>query len=319
MKKILVSAIRYSQLCPQAKQLFERNGFKLIENKTDIPIYSSDQLKELIPDIDGAIAGMDIWNEEIFKLAKKLKVIAKFGVGVDTIDLVKAKEYGIKVINARGQNSNAVAEMAIAFMLCGLRKIANLDRSIRQGKWERNIGNEISRKTIGLIGFGGISQLIAEKLLNFHVKIVACDKYPNHDIASKLKVDILSFDEVLSCSDIVSLHIPGTSDNIHSINTKQIEKMKDGAYLINTARGCLIKETALYSALKNGKLSGAALDVFEKEPIESGNPLLELENVICTPHAGAETYEAYDAVSMSTAQGIIDVLNGKTPSNLMNP
>ncbi len=314
-----MSAIRYAQLCPEAKKLLEANGCELIENKKDVPIYSFDELKEVMPDIDGVIAGMDIWNEEVFKFSPKLKVIAKFGVGVDTIDLNAAKSHGIKVINAKGQNSNAVAELAIGFMLNAMRRISIMDRLIRNGEWGRIIGDEISRKTVGLIGFGGIAQLIAEKLLSFNARVVAYDAFPNEVAAKNLNVELLPLDEVLGLSDVVSLHIPGTSENVHFMNAARLSTMKNGAYLINTARGCLIDEKALYDALAEKRLSGAALDVFEKEPVLKDNPLLTLGNVICTPHMGAETYEAYHDVSMSTAAGILDVLNGRCPNNLMNP
>ena len=319
MIKILITATHYSELCPKAKEFLQQHGYQLIENKTELPYFTLEELTELIPDVDGAIVGLDIWNEQVFKVAKKLKVIAKFGVGVDTIDIIKAKEYGIKVINAKGRNSNAVAELAVFHMLGAFRNITSLNKSIRRGFWERATGHEIAGMNIGLIGFGLIAQNVARKLSCFDVNILANDKYPNYGMAKELNVKMVSFEEVLSNSDIISLHVPGSKENYHIIREEQFNMMKDGAYLINTARGNLVDEEALYKALSTNKLSGAAIDVYEEEPTTSENRLFELDNIICTPHIAAETYEAYTAVSMVTAQGVIDVLEGRIPENWLNP
>lgn len=183
MKKVLVTATHYSELCAEAKKMFEDRGYEVIENKTESPVLTFSELEEVVPDIDGAIVGLDIWDEAVFKIAKKLKVVAKFGVGVDTIDLVKAKEYGIKVINAKGKNSNAVAEEAVAFILGIMRNIPSLNGSIRKGLWERFVGCELAGKNVGLLGFGAIAQSVAKKLKGFDINILAYDKYPDLDKA----------------------------------------------------------------------------------------------------------------------------------------
>lgn len=319
MGKILITASHYEELCQEAKRLLESHGHELIINKSGMPYYTYEQIAEVIGDVDGAIIGLDEWTEDVYKIAPKLKVIAKFGVGVDNIDRVKAKEYGIKVINAPGQNSNAVAELTVGFMIGVLRNMIPLHKKMENGEWVRHVGYEMKGKTIGLLGFGAIARLVAEKLMNFDVNVTAFDLYPNEELAAKYKVKMVSREDVITKSDIVSIHIPSTKDTYHLFNDQTLETMKDGAYLINCARGAVVDTDALCRALKSGKIAGAALDAFEAEPLSKDEEILACGNVICTPHTGAETYEAYTNVSMCTAQGVIDVLEGKEPEFYTNP
>jgi D-3-phosphoglycerate dehydrogenase / 2-oxoglutarate reductase len=316
-KKVLVTATKYSELCAQAKQLLESNGCVVIENKLDRPFFTFEELEQIIPDVDAAIIGLDTWDEAIFKIAPKLKVVSKFGVGIDNIDVVKANEYGIKVTNAPAANSNAVAELAVCLMLNALRSIPQQHQKIKEGQWDRLVGREICGRNVGLVGFGNIAQLVAGKLQGFEVNLYACDKYPNMLKAQQLGVKMVSFEELLQNCDIVSLHVPSLKETYHMMGHKHFALMKDGAYFINTARGVLVDETALYEALQSGKLTGAAIDVFEQEPISSENPLLRLNNLIMTPHTAAETYEVYQKVSLITARATLDVLAGRTPEHLI--
>ncbi|HOJ11893.1 MAG TPA: phosphoglycerate dehydrogenase [Clostridiales bacterium] len=316
MCKILVTATNYSTQCKKAKELLEHNGHEVIENMFGRPL-TFDEIKNVICDVDGVIAGVDAWDENIFVLAPKLKIISRFGIGVDNIDIVKAKEYGITVTNARG-STNAVAELTIGLMLSVLRDIPNLDSSTRKGYWERFVGRELSGKKVGLVGFGHIAQSVAQKLRSFNVEICAHDKYPDAKKAADLGVSLVSFENILEECDIVSLHIPSLKETYHIMGEKEFQMMKEGAVFINTARGALVDEKALYAALKSGKIAAAGLDVYEKEPVDINNPLLKLENVIATPHTAAETYETIDKVSMITAKAIIDYFNGKEPENVLN-
>jgi len=319
MNKILITVTNFSERCYEAKKLLEKQGYQLILNKSDRPFLTFDQLKDIISNVDGVIAGLDDWNESIYKIAKKLKVIARFGVGVDNIDLVKAKEYGIKVTNAKGKNANSVAELAICFMLGVLRNVPNLNISVKSGLWERFIGHDLNGKNIGLVGFGAISQSVAKKLAGFGVNIFAYDKYPNLDIAKELNVKMVSFEKILKNCDIVSLHVPSFKETYHMMGKEQFDMMKYEAYFINTARGALVDEEALYDALKTKKLSAAAIDVYENEPTTLDNPLFKLDNLICTPHTAGETYETYNALGNVTAKAVIDVIEGMVPENLLNP
>jgi D-3-phosphoglycerate dehydrogenase len=316
-KKILVTATNYSAYCAEAKKMLESHGFQVIENQQGRPLQFT-ELAKIIPDVDGVIAGVDDWNEAVFKIAPKLKVIARFGVGVDNIDLDKAKKYGIKVTNAKGRNSISVAELTVGLMLGILKNILYLDKSLRNGNWDRLMGRDLAGKSIGLLGFGAIAQQVAARLQNFEVNLSAFDKYPNVTRARELGVRLVEMEEILKSSDIVSLHLPNLKETYHIMDKEQFSMMKQGAYFINTARGALVEEGALYEALKMHKLTAAALDVYEEEPAQATNPLFRLNNVICTPHTATETYETYTAVSLFTAQAVIDVFNGKTPENLIN-
>lgn len=316
--KILVTASHYEELCREAKELFESKGYELIINKKELPYYTLEELKNVMGDVDGVVLGLDDWNEDVFKFSPKLKVLAKFGVGTDNIDLVKAKEYGIKVINAKGKNANAVAELTIGFILDALRRISWQNQKLKDGSWQRYVGKELSGKTVGLLGFGDIARRVAKKLSGFDVKILAYDMFPNEKWAKELGVEMVSMEDVLQTSDIVSIHIPGTPDNHHIMNKMTFGMMKKGAYFINTARGILMDTNALCDAIESGHLSGAATDVYEKEPLEKDDRILSNPAIITTPHAGAETYEVYRAVSLNTAEGIIDVLEGREPQNWVN-
>lgn len=316
-KKVLVTATNYSKLCANSKALLEREGFEIIENTYGRPL-TFEELEERVGDVCGVVAGVDTWNEDVFKLAPNLKVIARFGIGVDNIDLDAAKKHGIKVMNARAINSDSVAECTVGFILSVLRNINNLDKSTREGKWERYVGNTIRGKKIGLVGFGAIAQYTAKLLSAFETDIYAYDIYPNYEAAKKLGVTITDLETIIKQSDIITLHVPCTPETTNLFSDKEFEMMKDTAIIVNVARGPVIDQKALYTALKEKKIAGAGLDVFEVEPTTKDNPLFELDNIVVLPHSAAETYETYDAVGMATAQAIIDVMNGKDPMNWLN-
>ncbi len=315
--KVLLTCTGFFKACPEAVKLLQDNDCELIDNPRGRAYLTFEELSEVIGDVDAVIVGLDQWNEAVYRQAKKLKVMARFGVGVDNIDLVKAKEYGILVANSR-DNANAVAELTVAFYLNCLRNIPSLNNKLREGIWERFIGREFAGKRVGLVGFGNIPQLVARKLSGFDVEIIAFDKFPNQQAADALNVRLTTLDEVLSTSDIVSMHLPSLPDTRHTMNKAAFARMKPGSYFVNTGRGPLVDEAALYEALSGGHLTAAASDVFEQEPSGRDNPLLTLPNFICTPHQGAETYETMAKVGLTDAQAIIAVLKGERPLNLLN-
>jgi len=318
MGKILVSASHFDTLCKEAWELFEKNGHEVIfDSKRSFPAYSYEELKDIIGDIDAAIIGMDQYNEAVFEIAPKLKAVAKFGVGVDNIDLKAAARHGVKVLNAPGQNSNAVAELTVCFILDMLRKVIPTHKELEQGNWPRWMGSELIGKTVGLVGFGAIARLVAKKLSSFDVKVKAYDLYMNQKLADELGVEVCTLDEVITGSDVVSLHIPVSDDTYHMFDTNMFSRMKQGSYLVNAARGGLVDLDALTQALREGKLAGAALDAFEVEPLPAGAEIFKY-NVICTPHIGAESYEAYRNVSLCVSRDIVAVLAGETPVHWVN-
>ena len=318
MGKILVSASHFDTLCKDAWGLLEKNGHEVIYDKTrSFPAYSFEELKDIIGDIDAAIIGMDKYTEEVFEIAPKLKAVAKFGVGVDNIDLVAAKKHGVKALNAPGQNSNAVAELTVCYILDMLRKVIPIHEELKEGNWPRWIGSELRGKTVGLVGFGAIARLVAKKLQGFDVQIKAYDLYMNQKLADELGVKACSLDEIIETSDVVSLHIPVSDDTYHMFNTEMFMRMKKGSYLVNAARGGLVDLDDLTKALREGQLAGAALDAFEMEPLPKGMEIFNY-NVVCTPHIGAESFEAYRDVSLCVSKDIIRVLAGEEPEHCVN-
>ena len=215
--KVLVTATNYSKYCQAGKKILENAGCEIIENPHGRP-YTFDELKEIVEDIDGVVVGVDDWNEDVFKLAPKLKGMARFGVGVDNIDLNAAKEHGIIVCNSPGINSSAVAEQAVALMLSLIRNIPEMNRAVRKGEWPRPMFHELKSRTIGFLGFGAIARNVAQRLAGFGPKMIAYDKYPNQEAADKLGVRLVSQEEVLKESDIISIHLPATDETKHLIN-----------------------------------------------------------------------------------------------------
>ena len=312
--KILVTATNYSKYCQAGKKMLEEKNYEIIENPHGRP-YTYNELKDIVCDIDGVIAGVDTWDESIFKEAGKLKVIARFGVGVDNIDLKATEKHGIVVCNAPGINSSAVAEHTVAIILSLLRRIPDLNEKVRKGEWIRPMFHELKTQTIGFLGFGAVAKNAAVRLKNFGPAMLAYDKYPDHKTAEELGVKMVSLEDIFSQSDIISIHLPSTPETEQLIDQKTIQKMKQGVYLINTARGNIVKEKDAAEAMKSGKIAGFATDVFEQEPIDINGPLFRFDNYIATPHVAAETYENCETTSEVTAKEIIDVLEKRAPDN----
>lgn len=318
MGKVLVTSSHWETLCQQAAKMLRDAGHEIVVYKGELPYMSFEEIAEVIGDIDGAIIGLDDWTEEVYKIAPKLKVIAKFGVGTDNIDKINAKKYGIKVINAPGINSNAVAELTIGMIIDMLRGVTMQHLSMTRDVWPRHLGSELRGKTVGLLGFGAIAKLVAKKLQCFDVTVIASDLYPDPEAAKAYGVQIVSSEEVITRSDIVSIHIPSTPETYHMFNDETFGKMKAGAYLVNAARGAIVDTNALIRALESGHLAGAALDAFENEPLHQDDPLLTCGRTVCTSHTGAETREVYQNVSVCVAQGVIDVLSRQEPRFWVN-
>lgn len=312
--KVLVTATNYSKYCQAGKKILENAGCEIIENPHGRP-YTFDELKEIVEDIDGVVVGVDDWNEDVFKLAPKLKGMARFGVGVDNIDLNSAKEHGIIVCNSPGINSSAVAEQAVALLLSLIRNIPEMNSAVRKGEWPRPMFHELKSRTIGFLGFGAIARNVAQRLAGFGPEMIAYDKYPNQEAADKLGVRLVSQEEVLKESDIISIHLPATDETKHLINKETIQQMKDGVYIVNTARGSIVNEADMAEALESGKAAGFGADVFEHEPIDLSGPLFKYDNYIATPHVSAETYENCEMTSVVTAKALLAVFEGREPEN----
>ncbi len=223
--------------------------------------------------------------------------------------MAAARQKGIAVLNLPGGNAEAVAELACGMMFGLARRINEADRNMRAGHWKRHIGDEIAGKTLGLIGLGSIGKAFALKGRALGMKILAFNRSKDADFASRNGIEYTDLDTLLRTSDFVSLHIPMSKEAYHIIDAQALSKMKDGAYIINTSRGGLIDESALYEAIKSGHIAGAALDVFEKEPMAKDSPLLALDNCIFTPHMGAQSKESMLRNNIAAVRKVLDVLD----------
>lgn len=285
-------------------------GFELICNDTGRKL-DRDEQKAMIADAYAIIAGTEPYDADMLSACKELKVMMRFGVGTDNFDLNIMREMGVQV--GVIANHNAVAEFALTLMLSTLKNIPLYDTAVRRAGWNRYTMRELSGKTVGLMGFGRIGRRLAELLSGFRANVIAYDPYMNDEAARQLNVQPVSFGALLEQADIVSLHLPMSAATRHTINAETISKMKDGAILINTARGGLVDEKALVAALESGKLSGAGLDVYETEPVAPGNPLFDIQNTVLAPHVSALTIETNFEAGMTCARSILQVAEGGKP------
>lgn len=288
-----------------------------VEQKTGL---SEQQLIEIIGNYEALVvrSGTRV-TAPVIKAGKKLKVIGRAGVGVDNIDVQKATESGVMVINAPEGNTISTAEHAIAMLTSLARNIPQAHHSLKTGRWERSgfMGVELNHKVLGVIGLGRIGGEVARRARAMGMTILACDPYISSERAEKIGARLVPLEEVLKSSDFVTLHLPRTESSYHIIGAPELRLMKDGVRLVNCARGGLVDEDALYRGLVEGKVAGAALDVFEAEPPLS-SPLLNLTNVIVTPHLGASTREAQVNVAVQVADQVICALKGEAVISAVN-
>jgi len=247
---------------------------------------------------------------EVIAAARRLRVIGRAGIGVDNIDVDAATTRGIAVMNTPGGNNVTTAEHAISMLLSLARAIPQATASMKAGKWEKSrfTGSELSNKTLGIVGIGNIGRLVAERAQGLKMKVVAYDPFITEQKAREMGIELATLDGLLQRADFVSIHTPLLPETRHLIDAAALAKMKPTARLVNCARGGIVDEVALAAALQAKQLAGAALDVFEQEPVPSDHPLLQLDNVICTPHLGAATAEAQVAVSVAIAEQVVDFL-----------
>jgi D-3-phosphoglycerate dehydrogenase / 2-oxoglutarate reductase len=272
--------------------------------------WSQEQIIEHLPHYDALIIrSRTRVTEKMLQKADRLKVIARAGTGVDNVDVLSASDKGILVMNTPGANAMAAAEHTLALMLALARHIPQATHSVRQGRWEKKrfLGTEINEQTLGIIGLGRIGSIVADRAMGMGMEVIGHDPYITPEAATKLGITWVDLDELLARSDFITLHTALTKETTRIINRSVIAKMKVGTRLINCARGGLIDEEALYAALQEGRIAGAALDVFASEP-PVDNPLLTLENVIATPHLGASSIQAQTNVARAVALQLIDYL-----------
>ena len=283
--------------------------------------------QELFDGVEGTSALLcllsDKVDETILKHGDKLRVVANYAVGYDNIDVKEATARGVWVTNTPGVLTDATADLAFTLLLAACRRLVEADRYTRDGKfvgWEPQLllGMDLSGATLGILGMGRIGQALARRARGFGMKIIYHNRNRcTSDVEEKLGASYVEFDELLRRSDVLSLHLPGGAETVHLIGKRELGMMKDGSVLINTARGTVVDEGALVEALKEGKLLGAGLDVFEEEP-KLHPKLASLPNVTLAPHIGSATEGVRSKMALMAAENILAVLDGRTPPNAVN-
>lgn len=305
MKKVLV----FDEIAETAITYLKANDIDVISNKQH-----DDNDFTAHPDVDGMILMMHPVSEQVLSQMPKLKVIARYGVGYDNVNLDDADAHGIIVTNTPGANATAVAETAVMHMLMAGRLFYQQRLSITEDVNNIKIGQEVTNKTVGIIGFGAIGQKIDQLLTGFNVKVLA---YARHNKVVK-NGRMASLEEIYTQSDFVVMALPATPETNNMIDRVVFKKMKSNAVLVNIGRGTVIDEQALIHALKSGEIAGAGLDVVAVEPISEDNELLSLPNVFVTPHVAAKSREAFDTVGLTAAEEVVRVLNGQEPRYKVN-
>ncbi len=316
--RVLVTPTSFGRHDPALKETLESKVGEVVYNPLQRPLKSV-ELQALIGEVDGWIAGLDEIDASVIATARNLRVIARYGVGIDRVDLTAASRAGIVVANTPGANASAVAELTIGLMLALARNLTSADRATRQGEWPRLNGLSLHGKTIGLVGFGAIGQAVARRLSGFSCRILAHDPLLTPELAQRAGIESAPIDHLIATADIVSLHLPVLPETVRMVGRDFLERMKPGAFLVNTARGELIDEQALLAALETGHLRGAALDCFSSEPPGADHPLFQLPQVIITPHTGAHTDQATNQMGWMAIQACLDVLQGRRPEYVVNP
>jgi len=315
--KVLVTPRSYGSQDPSLKTDLEEMVGEVVYNTTGKSL-QSEQLQDMLKDVDGMIAGLDDIDAQALQVAPDLKVVARYGVGINNVDLEAAAEQGITVTNTPGANAVSVAELTIGLILNMLRPMLQAVRETKQGAWPRYKGFSLEGKTVGILGLGAIGKETAKRLAGFDCRIFAYDIYRDEAFASKYEIEYAELEDILARADIISLHLPLTPETEGLVDQDFITAMKPGAWLVNTARGELIQEDALVQAVKSGHLRGAALDAFRQEPPEKDSPLLSIEEILTTPHMGAHSDSAKNAMGRMAMNDCLAVLRGEEPEHRVN-
>ena len=308
------------------------SGLKILAKRCELTIHNKEELPtkediiKNIADKDGLLCMLtDRIDSDILSSGSKLKVISSFSVGVDHISVPEATQRGIYVTYTPGILTEATADLSFALLMATARHVAEADRYIRSGKWKISwspsmlLGVGVYGKVLGVIGLGRIGTAVAERGLGLKMKVLYYSKNRSLEKEESMGLQYMPIEELVRISDFISIHVPLNKETYHLVNRQLLSLMKKNAIIINTSRGQIIDEEALVEVLKEGRIAGAGLDVFQVEPLEKDNELLKLNNVILTPHLGSATYETRRIMSEVSAQNLISVLEGVAPHNLYNP
>jgi D-3-phosphoglycerate dehydrogenase len=316
MPRVLVTAWTF-QGEHEGKRRLAEAGFDVVDSPKPAPL-TEEELLAGLRDFDAIVAGNDPLTARVLEGLPRLRAIARWGVGVDAVDLDAATRLGIIVTNTPGLIVDTVADLAFALMLAVARRIVEADRWVRTGQWREFQTTLVWGKTLGLVGVGAIGTAVARRARGFSMTVLGYDPVPRPE-AEEVGVRYVPLDELLQTADFVSLHAPLTPQTRGLINARALALMKPTAILINTSRGGLVDQAALYEALRDGRIAGAGLDVFAKEPPDPDDPLLRLNNCVFTPHCGNNARETIEQVNLRVAENLIESFSGACPTFCVNP
>lgn len=317
--KVLITASGFGQTGQRALESLREAGCQTIIPPKFGPLTST-ELAPLLPEADAVLASLDDYSASLLAspAAKSIKIIARWGVGYDAIDLPAATAQGIVVTYTPGLLDDSVADYTFALLLSIARRVQEGHASMRDGGWKIAWGDDVGGKSLGIIGCGRIGMAVARRASGFAMRLLAYNRKPKPD-AEKVGVKFVSLDELLAESDFISIHAALTPETRGMIGEAQFRKMKPGAFLINTARGALVDESALSKALVEERIAGAALDVFTTEPLPADSPLRSTPHLLLSPHQASSSQETGERVSLATAKAIVDLMQGRQPENVLNP
>jgi len=313
--KILITSTSFGKKVQEPLEVLQSKGYDLKPNDLGRPM-TPEELMERLADCDGCIAGLDYFTADVIGAAPNLKIIARYGAGIDRVDLDAAAEAGVTVTNTPVANSDSVADLAIGLMLAVARKIPTADRSVRAGQWENMYGVSLFEKTVGLVGYGRIGSRVAARAKGFSCRVIVHDPFIDAAAAEKDGVELAALEDVLSQSDFISLHLPANDETRGSFNAERFAQMKPTAILVNTARGEVVDQEALLEALEEGQIGGAGLDAHSQEPPDP-KPYEAFDNVVLTPHMGAYTREALVNMAMGSVENLCAFFEGRQPPNVV--
>ncbi|MFZ4739767.1 MAG: phosphoglycerate dehydrogenase [Bacteroidales bacterium] len=305
MNKILTSPSSFGQVGNEPFEILSANGYEIINNPYGRKLTEAEVI-ELAKDCIGIVAGVESLSSNVMDALPNLKCISRVGVGMDSVDLEYAKKKGISVVNTPDGPTRSVAELTLALTFAVLRRVPQADSALKLKKWEKQNGNLLHKKTIGVIGLGRIGKMVAEMFLALGNPVVGYDLYPDKLWAEKQNIQLMELNELLTHANIITIHIPGNKDKSAVIGNNELSLMKKGSFIINIARGGVVDEAALYDALKSNYLAGAGIDVFTTEPYNG--ELCEIDNVVLTPHIGSYAEEGKLQMEIDAVKNLIDVL-----------
>lgn len=315
--KVLITAPGVKPAGEQAQELLRKAGCEIIFPPKFGPL-KADELTHALADMDAVLASLDGYSAEVMPspAVEKLKIIARWGVGYDSVDVAAATRNGIVVTYTPGLLNDAVADYTFALLLSLARRVHEVYAAMQRGEWKNYWGDDVGGKTLGIVGLGRIGKAVARRATGFNMRVLAHTAHPSPENSG---IEFVSLERLLAESDFVSLHAALTPATRGMIGEAQLRRMKRTAYLINTGRGALLDETALVKALQENWIAGAALDVFTTEPLPADNVLRSAPNLLLSPHQSSYARATGERVSVMAAQSIVDLMNGKMPQNVLNP